>query len=61
MADKRDRPLLPEKAARSGVQVQRLYHGIPETDRVFPNEFVVFDNDLAVENLENDVPEADLQ
>lgn len=64
--EKQERPLDPEARltpaeGRTPSPAQRLYHGIPHSRRVFPNELAVFDNDLAEENLENDIPQADLQ
>lgn len=40
---------------------QKVYHGKPHSQKPIPNEFLVFDNDLATDNLANDIPEADLQ
>ena len=38
----------------------KVYHGVSHSMKPFPNEFVAFDNDLARDNLSNDIPEADL-
>ncbi len=42
---------------------QKVYHGtpIPKADRHSPDAYQILDNDLARDNLENDIPAADLQ
>lgn len=46
--------------AGTASPAQKVYHGVPHSQRAFPNEYMVFDNDLARDNLENDIPDADL-
>lgn len=44
---------------------QKVYHAKPvakaETDKPIPDVYPEIDNDLARDNMENDIPEADLQ
>ena len=40
---------------------QKVYHGVPHSERPIPNEYLALDNDLARDNLENDIPAADLR
>ena len=40
---------------------QKVYHAVPHVERPISEHYPVIDNDLARDNLENDIPEADLQ
>lgn len=39
---------------------QKVYHSRPHRDKPISNAYPVIDNDLARDNLENDIPECDL-
>lgn len=38
----------------------KVYHGVPHKEKPISNVYPAIDNDLARDNLENDIPEADL-
>lgn len=40
---------------------QKVYHSKPHSERPISNFYSYIDNDLARDNLENDIPSADLQ
>jgi len=40
---------------------QKVYHARPHGDKPIPDVYPAIDNDLARDNLENDIPAADLQ
>lgn len=40
---------------------QKVYHSKPYSERPISNFYSYIDNDLARDNLENDIPSADLQ
>ena len=40
---------------------QKVYHSNPHSERPISNFYSYIDNDLARDNLENDIPSADLQ
>lgn len=59
------RPIIAGTAAPG----QKVFHTVPISDNAYkrrgdkpiPNVYAVIDNDLARDNLENDIPAADLQ
>ena len=40
---------------------QKVYHSRPHSEKPISNFYSYIDNDLARDNLENDIPNADLQ
>ncbi|MFR8333314.1 MAG: hypothetical protein ACLU9S_13900 [Oscillospiraceae bacterium] len=53
-------PARPIIAGTSGPQ-QKVYHSTPHGDRPISAAHGIIDTDLARDNLENDIPAADLQ
>lgn len=47
-------PLIPDAEGK-------VYHSVPHTESNIPAVYTAIDNDLAVENLTNDMTAADLQ
>lgn len=41
--------------------LQKVYHSRPHSEKPISNFYSYIDNDLARDNLENDIPNADLQ
>lgn len=70
-----DAPPVPEiqgkakhgrKAARpivagTSAPEQKVYHARPHGDKAIPDAYSAIDSDLARDNLENDIPAADLE
>ncbi|MBR4073615.1 MAG: hypothetical protein IKK24_06705 [Clostridia bacterium] len=47
--------------AGTSAPYQKVYHGRPIAERPISNIYKAIDNDLARDNLENDISKADLQ
>ena len=46
--------------AGTELPAQKVYHSRPHGDKSISDAYPVIDNDLARDNLENDIPECDL-
>ena len=47
--------------AGTASPAQKVYHSIPHSQKPVSNAYLALDNDLARDNLENHIPEADLR